>query len=173
MSAAQTTAAYWRAVETSERRAAAAANDNPTEDTDLILVSGLGAFPRTPSPIEEMASLPGYVYVGTAYSKHKRGLAAANAVACRACASLMRQGVRAFSPIAHSHAVSFIGSVDGRDWEFWKRQDQPMMDAAAALCVVTMDGWRDSVGLTYEIAEFEDAGKPVFYLSPAELGVVS
>ena len=46
-----------------------------------------------------------------------------------------------------------------------------MMDAAEAIVVALMFGWQNSTGVAYEIAEFKKAGKPIFYLDPAD-GVV-
>lgn len=103
------------------------------------------------------------VYVATPYSKYKLGQTIAAIHAAQATAELMRRGFVAVSPIAHSHAVATYGNLDAMDWTLWKRQDEPLMNAADALVVVMMDGWRESVGVLAEIEHFLAAMKPVVY----------
>ena len=83
--------------------------------------------------------------------------------ACRAAAALMRRGEAVFSPIAHSHAICRYGLPT--DWEFWKKQDMDMLRACDRVIVLTIDGWRDSVGVQAEIAAAKGAGKPIDYMS--------
>lgn len=119
-----------------------------------------------------LKGLDGYAYLATVYSKYQKGRARATEIACLAAAQLMRDGVVVYSPIAHSHYVAEIGGIDPLDWSIWQFQNQPLMDHAAALVVLTMEGWQESVGVTHEIASFVASGRPVLYLAPGELGVV-
>lgn len=119
-----------------------------------------------------LKGLDGFAYLGTVYSKYEAGREAAAIVACRAAARLMGDGIVVYSPIVHSHTVAEVGGIDPYDWKIWQHQNQPLMDVAAALVVLTMKGWEESVGLTHEIASFVASGRPVLYLRPAELGVV-
>lgn len=109
--------------------------------------------------------LPGFVYIGSPYSLYAGGYDKAARVVSTYAAALMASGLRVYSPIAHGHFVSGHGKLP-LSWEFWKDQCQPMIDAASSLVVLTMDGWRESVGLTYEIGQFAGAGKPIVYLAP-------
>ena len=122
---------------------------------------------RLPGALDILADMPGYIYLGSPYSKYKAGYDAASRVVSSAAASLMRRGLVVYSPIAHGHTVAAHGLP--LSWDFWKRQCQPMIDAAASLVVLTMDGWQESVGLQYEIDEFVRAGKPILHVSPAWL----
>lgn len=124
---------------------------------------------NTNASLAELATLPGYVYVGSPYSKYADGLPAAARVASWATAKLMNRGLLAFSPIAHSHAVAEHGDVDPLDWSLWQRQDQPLMDAASSLVVLMLDGWQDSVGLNHEIECFIAAHKPIVYVNLGDL----
>lgn len=119
---------------------------------------------RLPGALKLLADQPGYVYLGSPYSKYEAGHAAAARVAADAAAYLMRRGLVIYSPIAHGHAVAAHGLP--LDWGFWKAQCQPLIDAAAALIVLTMDGWQESVGLQYEIDEFVRTGRPILHVSP-------
>lgn len=88
--------------------------------------------------------------------------------ACKATAALMRRGIVAFSPIAHSHAVE-QHLPEPQDGEFWKRQDEPYLMACDRLIVLQLDGWGLSAGVAHEIAVAAARGIPIEYLDPAIL----
>lgn len=119
---------------------------------------------RLPSGLALLAATKGYIYLGSPYSKYEAGHTAAARVVADSAARLMRRGMVVYSPIAHGHAVAAHGLP--LTWDFWKRQCQPLIDAAAGLIVITMAGWQESVGLQYEIDEFVRAGKPILHVSP-------
>lgn len=119
---------------------------------------------RLPSGLALLADHPGYIYLGSPYSKYEAGHDAAARVVADSAAALMRRGLVIYSPIAHGHAVAAHGLP--LTWDFWKRQCQPLIDSAAGLIVLTMAGWQESVGLQYEIEEFVRAGKPILHVSP-------
>jgi hypothetical protein len=113
--------------------------------------------------IDDLINISGYVYLASPYSKWEDKELAAEIVA-KAAADLMNRGLIIYSPITHGHVVAKHGLP--YSWDFWKRQCQPMIDAAAAIIVLEMDGWDSSVGMSYEIDEFERMGKPIVYLDP-------
>lgn len=121
-----------------------------------------------PRTIANLIDCPGYVYVGSPYTKYRDGHSAAAGDVSIVAGALMRLGLVVYVPIAHGHYVSMHDSRLPTTWEFWKKQCQPMIDAASALVVVTMDGWDESVGLAHEIACFLAARKPVIYADPDE-----
>lgn len=125
---------------------------------------------RQQQGLEALAEMPGFVYLGSPYAKYPAGLTEANRVVSTVAGILMKRGLRIYCPIAHGHAVSSCEELP-RDWDFWKSQDQPLIDAAAAIVVLEMRGWHSSVGLTYEIECFMKAGKPILYIEPSALGV--
>ena len=83
--------------------------------------------------------------------------------ACRAAATLIRQGRTVFSPIAHSVAICRYGVP--LDWRFWQRHDRCYLEACDEVVVLMLDGWGESVGVQAEIAIARDLGKPVTFLS--------
>jgi len=87
--------------------------------------------------------------------------------ACRAAAELIRRGHVVFSPIAHSHGIAQHGLPV--DWDFWEAQDRRLLAACDELWVLTLDGWRESRGVQAEIAIARAAGKPVRFVSEAEV----
>lgn len=125
---------------------------------------------RQQQGLEALAELDGYVYLGSPYAKYPGGLAEAARIVAACAGQLMLRGLNIYCPIAHGHAVSGQAELP-REWEFWKKQDQPLIDGAAAIIVLEMKGWYDSVGLNYEVSEFIKAGKPILYLEPGDLGV--
>lgn len=119
--------------------------------------------------VDDLRGMPGYVYLGSPYSKYPDGIEQAALVVTRAAAKLMNRGIAIFCPIAHSHAIGTAGELDNLNWVFWQFQDQPLMDKASALIVLMMDGWQESVGLTHEIDCFAKAGKPIVYVRPEDV----
>ncbi|HCE08748.1 MAG TPA: hypothetical protein DEQ40_09145 [Oxalobacteraceae bacterium] len=106
-----------------------------------------------------------FVYVATPYSKYDGGLDAAFVEACKATAELIRRGIAAYSPIAHTHPVAIHGCIDPLDHDRWMALDAAMMDAASELYVIKMPGWDQSKGVAIEIETFRAAGKPIRFLS--------
>ncbi len=119
--------------------------------------------------LDALIALPGYAYIATPYTNYPHGHAAAAYDAARATAALMRRGICALSPIAHSHAVGTVGNLSLVDGDFWQHQDAPLVEAASACVVVMLDGWVTSRGVQHEIAAFRAAGKPVVFVEPGEL----
>lgn len=88
---------------------------------------------------------------------------------CRVAARLMKQGHYVYSPIAHSHGIAQYGLPLG--WEYWERISYAFLNLCKEIWVVTMPGWRHSIGVLAEIAHAEAQGKPVRYVSAEEIGV--
>lgn len=113
----------------------------------------------------------GLVYIASPYSRYADGLESAFIEICRITARLIDRGVKAYSPIAHTHPIAIHGNIDPLDHAFWMDFDKAMMTVCNACLVVEMSGWRDSVGITHEIARFLAANKPVLYLDPKSMMV--
>lgn len=113
--------------------------------------------------IAELAAYP-LVYLATPYTKYPAGIGVAFKHAAIVAARLMQAGVKVYSPIAHTHPLAVHGGLDPLDHTIWLPYDRAMMDAAAALAVALMDGWRESYGVQHEIAVFTTLAKPVHYV---------
>lgn len=103
-------------------------------------------------------------YLATPYSRFKGGISLAHVEACKFAAGLIQQGVRVYSPIAHTHSIAMYGNIDPLDRAMWLNLDEAMMEACDALIVAELPGWIDSEGIAYEIAFFIAKDKPVYYL---------
>ena len=105
-----------------------------------------------------------FVYVASPYSKYPGGMEAAFHEVCRAAAWLVKQGVKVFCPIAHTHPIAVAGNMDLADHEIWMPQDGPFMDAASCMVIVEMESFDTSYGIQQEHNAFIAAGKRVYHL---------
>jgi hypothetical protein len=104
-------------------------------------------------------------YLATPYSKYQGGnLEAAFVAASKIAADLLVVGYRVYSPIAHTHPLAIHSGLDPLDHSIWMPFDEAIMDAADALMVAQMEGWRESFGINHEIEFFKAARKPIVYL---------
>lgn len=111
-----------------------------------------------------------HIYLASPYShpdvdvRGQRYLAA-----CGAAGRLMRAGHVVFCPIAHSHPIETHCFPEPESGAFWQAQDLPLLRSAGRLVVLMLDGWLQSSGIRWEIAEAERLGIPVDYLDPDDL----
>lgn len=108
------------------------------------------------------------IYLASPYSHPDPAVREARVLTvCHAAAALIRAGQHVFSPIAHSHPIAAYGLPT--DWPFWEALLRNHLGRCDELVVLTMDGWRESVGVTAEIAIAKELGKPVRFLAPDDL----
>ena len=83
-------------------------------------------------------------------------------------AALLRRGIPAFCPAAHSLGLILAEQFRGRtlpnSWAWWKRADLPILGMATEFHVLMLSGWRKSVGVRAEIAEAKRLGIKVVYV---------
>lgn len=113
----------------------------------------------------------GLVYIASPYSLFPAGQDAAFQEAATLTARLLTEGVRGFSPIAHSHPIAQYGCIDPLDHDFWLDYDDAFMEASDCCAVAMLEAWEASDGIAREIKTFRRAMKPVFMLDPATLEV--
>ena len=113
-----------------------------------------------------------YYYLASPYTRYPHGQVAAWKLACKENARLIKAGVRAYSPIAHTFAVEinsdgiFDGSLDEQAWRYWMDFDHTMMEPAIGIIFLKAEGWEISKGMKEELETFKAAGKPVIYMTP-------
>lgn len=116
------------------------------------------------SNIVEHSFAPLY-YLATPYTKYQGGnIDAAFLAACKLTADLITAGHNIYSPIVHCHPVTVNSGLDPLDHTLWLAVDAAMMDAADALLVAQMEGWRESYGVDHEIKFFTAQNKRIRYL---------
>jgi len=84
--------------------------------------------------------------------------------ACRAAAALILVGQPVFSPIAHSHPLVAYGLPT--DWSYWECSAKAHLKTSDEVVVLTLEGWKQSVGVAAEVRIAAELGIPVRYLSP-------
>jgi len=115
-----------------------------------------------------LRKVPGYWYIATPYSKYPGGIDEAFKEAARVSAYLVKNAVRIFCPIAHTHPIAIHGNIDPYSHELWMPIDKPFMKGACGVVVAMMDTWDESYGVRVEIDYFDSVKKPVHYLEPAQ-----
>lgn len=105
-------------------------------------------------------------YLATPYTNYPAGREAAFREAARIAAWLATNDIIVFCPIAHSHPLSATGLLPETDHDLWMKLDAPFVEKCDYCIVAKMDGWQESRGVTYEIAEFTRTGKSIIYIDP-------
>jgi hypothetical protein len=85
---------------------------------------------------------------------------------CRVAARLMRQGHVVFCPIAHAFPIELFGMKAIEGFDFWMRQDLPVLIRAKKIFVLMLPGWEKSIGIAKEVETADTHDIPVEYLAP-------
>ena len=80
-------------------------------------------------------------------------------------AFLMRRGLFVFSPISHCHDMAKQNDLP-TDFEYWRGFNEAFLSVCSDLCVLKLPGWKESEGVTWEIAFAKSIGIPVSYIDP-------
>jgi hypothetical protein len=111
-----------------------------------------------------------FYYLSNPYNGDPETRAERARLAAHACALLLRQGLHAWSPIVHNHAM--MGCVEfslEERRELMLPFDFTLLRAARGMIVFTLPGWRESYGVGQELALCAELGLPVHYLAPEDL----
>lgn len=111
------------------------------------------------------------IYVGTPYTRYHDGIEAAFQDACKLTARLLREGLRVYSPIAHTHPIAIHGGIDPLDLSVWLPFDAAIMAKSDAMLIGKLPGWLISTGVQHEMNVFSGAGKPIFAVDPETLRI--
>lgn len=88
---------------------------------------------------------------------------------CQATAYLLCQGKLAFSPIVHGHPLTRY-KLPG-DWGFWQAFGETLLGLSSEMMILTLDGWKESIGVQAEIKIAERLGKQISYISFEEIQI--
>lgn len=90
----------------------------------------------------------------------------------RAAGALMQRRLVMFSPITMGHPISEACADIPVEFAYWETACLSYLEGwATRLVVLTLDGWRESRGVTAEIAAAAKAGLPVEYPSLDSMGI--
>jgi len=74
-------------------------------------------------------------------------------------------GYNVFSPISHSHPISLYMD-NSLDSEFWTSVDEHWQKKCDKLILLTLPGWKESVGLKKEYLIAIEIGQPILFMDP-------
>lgn len=83
-------------------------------------------------------------------------------------AEKLNQRVWLYSPIVHCHELSLYHKLP-YDFNFWRGYNEAMIESAAAVAVLKLSGWEDSVGVKGEVRFANAIDKAVEYWEPPQL----
>ncbi len=89
-------------------------------------------------------------------------------LAIEATGLLLKMGVFVYSPIAHNYVIANRHELPN-EFSFWQEFDSLMISRCDVLAVLMLPGWRESVGVIYEINLALELGKTVKYIKLDEL----
>jgi hypothetical protein len=112
-----------------------------------------------------------YFYISNPYNGSEEQKELRAQIAAKTCALLVRKGIHAWSPIVHNHAMM----KTFKDFTLEERQtkilefDFSLLKRAHGMIVLTIEGWKESFGVTKEIAYCREHSLPIYLLDPQEL----
>lgn len=83
----------------------------------------------------------------------------------KTAAKLISLGYGVFSPISQCHPIAQEGELP-TSWEYWKEYDEKILSICSELCILTLDGWRESKGIQGEVKIAREKGIFVTTISP-------
>lgn len=89
-----------------------------------------------------------------------------------ATARLIIKGHVIFSPIVHNFALTIKSDLQ-MGFEYWRKYDLTMIDAASELWILNLDGWAASVGIAAEVIYAQQTGKPLWFVDYETLKVTA
>jgi hypothetical protein len=72
-------------------------------------------------------------------------------------------GYTVYSPITHSYPMARVGKLPD-DWAYWESIDRWYIERCEEVHVITVDGWKESVGVQAEIQAAKTLGRLVRYV---------
>ena len=83
----------------------------------------------------------------------------------RMAAHLMDSGLCVYSPVSHSHPISFYTEHHANEGDFWLKQCTQMIDWADKMYIINSPDNRESVGVQMEIDMFREQKKPIYSIN--------
>jgi len=81
------------------------------------------------------------------------------------CADLMNKGHIVYAPISSCHYIAVKYGLP-RQWEFWAKMDEEFIKVSGKVLVITLKGWKESVGVKAEMEIAKKYGVPIEFIDP-------
>lgn len=105
-----------------------------------------------------------FIYLASPYSDdnpdvmHQRYLDT-----CKFVAQALKDNKVIFSPIVNTHLLAVEEGLPS-EFKFWKNYNEKILSKADMLYVLTLDGYKESVGIKGEIDYAQKNGIPIIYV---------
>ena len=107
------------------------------------------------------------VYLASPYSHPAEDVRERRAVeASIAAGRLMERGLLVFAPISMGHAINKVTPRLPTDYKYWQALCEWQISNCDAVVVLTLHGWKASVGVMAEVAYAKANGKQLFEMDP-------
>jgi len=104
-------------------------------------------------------------YLASPYSHPDSAVVESRVVqTCYVAGVMLARGELVLSPIVHSHPIALATPNTRADWQAWERLDRRLLSSCDSLAVLMLPGWRESHGVTMEIAIARDLRMPIRYV---------
>jgi hypothetical protein len=103
------------------------------------------------------------IYLASPYSHPRPDIRAMRYEAAAALVAKHFGKLTIFSPIVYTHHMAKTHTLP-LDAESWKHFNEEMMMLCDAIWVLMLPGWRESIGVTAEIAFAERLNQPIQYI---------
>ena len=112
------------------------------------------------------------IYLACPYSDKSPKVEHDRFIAATICAAnRMERKELIFSPITHSHPIRRYAGLEG-DFEFWKDFCVATLTACQVMYVLTLPGYKESVGVQAELNIAYNLGMPIHYLDPETFDII-
>ena len=113
------------------------------------------------------------IYLACPYTDKDEQTEVLRYITASVCAAdRMKRGELIFSPITHSHPIKHYGRLEGT-FEFWKDFCLATLSACQEVYVLTLPGWKESLGVQAEIKLAMTCKMPVSYLHPFTFDIIT
>jgi len=108
-----------------------------------------------------------FVYIAVPYSHQNKEVQVFRFEAVTKAAGWLMNtyGWNVLSPITNSHPIHVLAPNVPGDWKFWQQVDTDYLRCSNRFVILTLPGWRESVGVTAETKIAAELGLPKQYLN--------
>lgn len=111
-----------------------------------------------------------YMYLASPYSDPDSSVRKKRFIeVSQVAGKLFKKGHCLFVPIAMSHPITKYTPLMPTKWKFWEKFDREFVIGAKELWVVTLEGWKESVGVQAEIGIARKFTIPIKLINPKTL----
>jgi len=103
------------------------------------------------------------IYLGIPYSGTAKERADRFAIVNYVAGVLIDSGNIVMSPISQGHPIAVSHDLP-TDWKYWRDVCRSFIDWCDCVYIVTVDGWKESIGVQAEIEYANKSGKEVILI---------